>query len=75
MTFSLNELAKYDGKNGNPAYVAVSGVVYDVTNNAAWAAATHFGLQAGNDLTFEFMSCHMDQAILDTLLVIGRLEE
>ena len=37
--FTLEELAKYNGKDGNPAYVAVNGIVYDVTNNAAWAAA------------------------------------
>ena len=49
--FTLQELSKYDGKDGNPAYVAVNGTVYDVTNNAAWAAATHFGLKAGKDLT------------------------
>ncbi|WP_261179457.1 hypothetical protein [Anaerobacillus sp. CMMVII] len=40
-TFTIQELASYDGKNGRPAYVAVNEVVYDVTNNRAWAAATH----------------------------------
>ena len=38
-TFTIEELAKFDGKNGRPAYVAVNGMVYDVTNNRAWAAA------------------------------------
>jgi hypothetical protein len=41
------ELARYNGKDGNPAYWAVNGTVYDVTTSAAWAAATHFGLTAG----------------------------
>lgn len=45
--FTPQELSGFDGKDGNPAYVAVNGIVYDVTNNAAWAAATHFGLMAG----------------------------
>jgi predicted heme/steroid binding protein len=72
-TFTLEELSKYNGKNGNPAYVAVNGTVYDVTNNAGWAAATHFGLSAGKDLSNEFASCHGGQQILSRLNVVGRL--
>lgn len=72
-TLTLQELSKYDGKGGNPAYVAVNGTVYDVTNNAAWAAATHFGLMAGKDLTNEFASCHTGQPILSKLKVVGKL--
>lgn len=72
-TFTLQELSKFDGKNGNPAYVAVNGNVYDVTNNAAWAAATHFGLIAGKDLTNEFASCHAGQTILSKLKLVGKL--
>ncbi|MCQ6277329.1 cytochrome b5 [Bacillus sp. V3B] len=73
-TFTIGELATFDGKNGRPAFVAVSGVVYDVTNNRAWAAATHFGLTAGKDYTQEFASCHAgQQSILATLPVVGRL--
>ncbi|WP_010245059.1 cytochrome b5 domain-containing protein [Acetivibrio cellulolyticus] len=73
VTFTVQELSKYNGKNGNPAYVAVNGIVYDVTNNAAWAAATHFGLVAGRDLTGEFASCHAGQNILSKLKTVGRL--
>lgn len=71
-TYTLQELSRYQGKDGSPAYVAVNGTVYDVTNNAAWAAATHFGLSAGKDLTNEF-SCHTGQPILSKLKVIGKL--
>lgn len=70
---TLQELAKFNGKDGNPAYVAVNGTVYDVTNNAAWAAASHFGLKAGKDLTNEFASCHAGQTILNKLKVVGKL--
>lgn len=72
-TFTIQELSKYNGKGGNPAYVAVNGIVYDVTNNAAWAAGTHFGLTAGKDLTNEFASCHAGQTILSKLKVVGKL--
>jgi len=72
--FTLQELAKFNGKDGNPAYVAVNGIIYDVTNNAAWAAASHFGLVAGKDLTSEFASCHAGQSILNELKVVGKLD-
>ncbi len=72
-SFNLEELSRFNGKNGNPAYVAVNGVVYDVTNNAAWAAATHFGLSAGNDLTDNFNSCHAGSNILSKLPIVGKL--
>lgn len=73
--FTLTELSSYNGKNGNPAYIAVSGIVYDVTNYAAWAGATHFGLTAGKDLTQEFASCHAGQPVLSKLKVVGKMAE
>lgn len=73
-TFSREQLTQFTGMNGMPAYVSVNGVVYDVTNNAAWSLATHFGLKAGNDLTGEFASCHAGQNwILAQLKPVGRL--
>ncbi|WP_019123744.1 cytochrome b5 domain-containing protein [Brevibacillus massiliensis] len=72
--FTRDQLARFNGKNGNPAYVAVNGMVYDVTNHKGWSAATHFGLTAGKDLTKEFASCHAGQQwILGTLIPVGRL--
>lgn len=51
--FDAAELAKYDGQNGNPAYVAVDGKVYDVTNVPQWRGGSHAGgsVKAGLDQT------------------------
>jgi predicted heme/steroid binding protein len=51
LVLTLDELAKYDGKNGNPAYVAVDGVIYDMTNVPEWKNGEHNGYTAGKDLT------------------------
>ncbi len=51
--FTLEELANYDGQDGNPAYVAVDGIVYDLTNSGAWRNGKHNGFTAGKDLTEE----------------------
>lgn len=75
--FTSEELAKYDGKNGEPAYVAVNGVVYDVSDVDKWANGEHFeGLTAGKDLTKEIMedSPH-GLSVLDNLPIVGTLSE
>lgn len=56
--FTLSELAQYDGTMGKPAYVAVNGTVYNVSNISKWSGAKHFGLTAGKDLSSQFESCH-----------------
>lgn len=51
LELTLDQLKQYDGKNGNPAYVAVDGVIYDMTNVPQWKNGDHNGYTAGNDLT------------------------
>ena len=51
LELTLDQLKAYDGKNGNPAYVAVDGIIYDVSNVAKWKNGEHNGYSAGNDLT------------------------
>lgn len=59
--FTLEELKKYNGKNGNPAYIAVNGKVYDVTNNSHWKNGEHHGYEAGNDLTEPLTTNHLTE--------------
>jgi predicted heme/steroid binding protein len=50
--FTLQELAKFNGKDGSPAYVAYKGIVYDVTESGMWGDGDHEGMHvAGMDLT------------------------
>ncbi len=70
--FTPEQLSQYDGRNGAPAYVAVNGVVYNVTNNRLWSGGNHFwGLSAGRDLSVEFASCHPGAMVLSVLPVVG----
>lgn len=71
--FTIEELANYDGSGGKPAYVAVDGIVYDVSLEATWGGGTHFGLKAGRDLTQQFKSCHGMAQILSKLPKVGIL--
>ncbi|MFH1150947.1 MAG: cytochrome b5 domain-containing protein [Actinomycetota bacterium] len=53
--FTATELATFNGQNGQPAYVAVDGVVYDVTDSSFWPSGSHsscnLGAMAGKDLS------------------------
>ena len=74
--FTIEELSLYNGSNGKPAYVAIKGIIYDMSKMTAWRGGTHFGLLAGKDLSTEFMECHQGmQLILDMLPQVGILKK
>ncbi|NJC87989.1 MAG: hypothetical protein FIB02_05565 [Desulfuromonas sp.] len=71
-----NELAKYDGRDGRPAYIAVNGAIHDVTASPLWTGGTHQGgHQAGRDLTEELKSAPHVRAVIERFPVVGRIEE
>lgn len=72
--FDLNELAKYNGKDGNEAYVAIDGVVYDVTNIKGWKNGEHHGLTAGKDLSEAIERAPHKKNVLKKLSKVGVLK-
>lgn len=71
--FTLEELSLYDGRLGKPAYVAIEGIVYDLSKKEAWTGGSHFGLTAGKDLTAQFNSCHGMAKIIKNLPQVGTI--
>jgi predicted heme/steroid binding protein/YHS domain-containing protein len=50
--FTAEELKKFDGKAGRPVYVAVDGVVYDLSQVKYWKGGSHMNMhEAGEDHT------------------------
>ena len=69
-TFTVSELAKYNGQNGNSAYVAVDGQVYDLTS--IFQNGKHFSHYAGTELTNAFYSYHA-KIVLAKYPIVGTL--
>ncbi len=74
LSLTLDELKAYDGKNGNPAYVAVDGVIYDVTNVKGWNNGSHQGYTAGTDLTDVISKAPHRTSVLKNLTVVGAIK-
>ncbi len=74
--FTLEELAKFDGKEGRPAYVAINGIVYDVTGVKAWAKGEHGNGKPGTDITplITTKSPHGDK-VTKNLKAVGKLKK
>lgn len=76
MVFTLEELAEYNGKNGAKAYVAVNGIVYDVTNADEWSNGEHEdGVVAGIDATEVIKKSPHGEQVLAELPVVGKLAQ
>ena len=69
--FTQAELKKYDGKNGNSAYVAFDGKVYDVTNAEGWKGGQHQGYIAGVDITEYIKASDHGTKVLERLPLVG----
>jgi predicted heme/steroid binding protein len=71
--FTLEELKKYDGQNGNKVYIAYKGRVYDVSDSPVWEAGDHFAHIAGMDLTDELPDAPHEEEVFEGLEEVGAL--
>lgn len=76
LELTLDQLSEYDGQDGSPAYIAVDGVIYDVTDSRMWKNGEHNGFTAGKDLSEEIadVSPH-GKSVLSKVPVIGKVVE
>lgn len=72
--FTLRQLAYYDGTMGKPSYVAVNGIIYDVSYSPAWSKGSHYGLTPGKDFSSLFDNWHgLTPSMLEKLPKVGIL--
>lgn len=73
LQLTLEELSVYNGKDGNMAYIAVDGFIYDVTNR--WRNGEHNGVTAGTDASEAIKGAPHGKSILEELEKVGELIE
>ena len=73
--FSREELSRFDGKEGRPAYIAYKGKVYDVSESAIWDEGDHLGMhEAGKDLTEDMEDSPHEEDNIFEMPLVGELE-
>jgi predicted heme/steroid binding protein len=72
--FTVEQLKRYDGKEGRRAYIAYKGKVYDVTDSYLWTDGDHQGEHiAGKDLTEAMANAPHGEENLERVRLVGVL--
>jgi predicted heme/steroid binding protein/uncharacterized membrane protein len=73
-SFTLQELAQYNGQDGKPVYIAHKGNVYDVSESKFWKGGLHMRRHnAGADLTADIQAAPHDIEVLERYPQVGIL--
>jgi predicted heme/steroid binding protein len=72
--FTRGELTRYNGRDGNPAFIAFEGKVYDVSSSFLWRNGKHQVMHfAGKDLTEDLAQAPHGPDLLGKYKVVGVL--
>jgi predicted heme/steroid binding protein/uncharacterized membrane protein len=74
--FDADELAKFNGENGSPMYVAYGGKVYDVSESKLWRNGQHMKRhRSGSDLTGDMQAAPHESDVLERYPQVGVIKE
>ncbi|MBN2012042.1 hypothetical protein JW960_22125 [candidate division KSB1 bacterium] len=76
MELTKQELEQYNGQDGKPAYVAVDGKIYDVTESKLWKNGKHMNRHfAGTDLSNAFEAAPHGKETVQKYPQVGTLKQ
>ena len=74
--FTSEELLRFNGKDGNPTYVAFHGKVYDVSKSRLWPKGLHMNRHAsGKDLSADFSAAPHGTEVFERYPQVGVLKQ
>jgi len=72
-TYTKNQLALRNGQDKPEIWVALHGLIYNVTDSRLWRNGKHYEHWAGQDLTDELKDAPHTEAVFEKFTLIGRL--
>ena len=72
--YSRSYLALRNGQDKPEIWVALHGLIYDVSRSRLWRDGKHYEHWAGQDLTDELKDAPHDAKVFDKFKVIGKLK-
>ena len=74
--FTPEELASFNGKEGNPIYISAHGKVYDVSKSRLWPKGLHMNRHpSGKDLTGDLTAAPHGRETLERYPQVGVLKK
>ena len=74
--FDADELAAFNGENGNPTYIAFDGIVYDVSESKLWRKGQHMNRhRSGADLTGDMPAAPHASDVLERFPKVGTFKK
>lgn len=72
-SFTLAQLALRNGQDKPQIWVALNGIIYDVTSSRLWKNGKHYEHWAGQDLTDELADAPHTASVFEKFTPVGRL--
>lgn len=73
--FTRGQLALRNGQDRDEIWVALNGIIYDVTNSRLWKNGKHYEHWAGQDLTEELMDAPHTEKVFEKFTIVGALQQ
>jgi predicted heme/steroid binding protein len=73
-SYTKSQLALRNGQDKPEIWVALDGMIYDVTRSRLWREGKHYEHWAGQDLTDELKDAPHNEKVFDKFKVIGILK-
>jgi len=71
--YTKSQLALRNGQDKPQIWVALKGIIYDVTESRLWRNGKHYEHWAGQDLTEELADAPHTETVFEKFKVVGRL--